>query len=474
MAKAKKKESLSLEEKLEQALVPINEQPYELPDNWCWIKAGTLFLHQHGFAFKSKDYIEKSDVLNCRMSNIRPDGKFDCEYKKAYLPNEYYEKYRDYIVKDGDVIVALTDMASENPKILGLPTIVYTNGYKMLLNQRVLKIVPYDDRTKKYINYVLHHMCITQFRNKLKGSGSLQINLKTDDITGLSIPLPPINEQQRIVEQIESLFAKLDEAKDKIQEVLSGYQYRKTMIIHNAFAGNYTKAWREKKDYSIDDWKHLTLNDVAEYKKGPFGSSITKAMFVPKSSNTYKVYEQGNAIRKTIDYGSYYITEEKYQELKGFAVQAGDIIISCAGTIGEVYKLPEDCEAGVINQALMRVRTFDNVDEKFFIYYFGEVLKGDVNEQANGTAIKNIPPFKIMKAMEIELPTLEEQREIVALLDKVLDSEKQSEDALNVMIEQIQLMKKSILAKAFRGELGTNNPDEESAVELLKSILATE
>ena len=115
-----------------------------------------------------------------------------------------------------------------------------------------------------------------------------------------------------------------------------------------------------------------------------------------------------------------------------------------------------------------------NVDEKFFIYYFGEVLKGDVNEQANGTAIKNIPPFKIMKAMEIELPTLEEQREIVALLDKVLDSEKQSEDALNVMIEQIQLMKKSILAKAFRGELGTNNPDEESAVELLKSILVNE
>ena len=113
-----------------------------------------------------------------------------------------------------------------------------------------------------------------------------------------------------------------------------------------------------------------------------------------------KAYEQGNAIKKTIYYGHYYITRNKYNELSAFSVKGGDIIISCAGTSGEIYKLPESCENGVINQALMRVRTYKNIDENFFEYYFTGVLKNNVIDQANGTAIRNIPPFKILKAMQ--------------------------------------------------------------------------
>ena len=101
-----------------------------------------------------------------------------------------------------------------------------------------------------------------------------------------------------------------------------------------------------------------------------------------------KAYEQGNAIKKTIYYGHYYITRNKYNELSAFSVKGGDIIISCAGTIGEIYKLPESCENGVINQALMRVRTYKNIDENFFEYYFTGVLKNNVIDQANGTAIR--------------------------------------------------------------------------------------
>lgn len=194
-------------------------------------------------------------------------------------------------------------------------------------------------------------------------------------------------------------------------------------------------------------------------------------MFVPKGANTYKVYEQGNAIRKTLDYGHYYISKAKYEELKGFAVAPGDILISCAGTIGEAYKLPDNCEAGVINQALMRVRIFPNIHEQFFLYYFGGVVKGDVIDKANGTAIQNIPPFKVMKAMEIHLPTIEEQTEIVRILDSLFTKEQQAKEAAEAVLEKIDLLKKSILARAFRGELGTNDPTEESALELLKSIL---
>lgn len=224
-----KKKLLSMEEKMKEFVVPLEEQPFKIPQNWIWVRAGALFSCQHGYAFKSGDYVEESEVLNCRMSNIRPDGSFDSDYKKTYLPNDYYEKYSDYALKDGDVIVALTDMASEHPKILGLPTIVETNGYKMLLNQRVLKITPYNELTKKYINATLHYMCITQFRSKIKGSGSVQINLKTGDITNLAIPFPPVREQQRIVAKIDEMFSRLSEASDKLDEIM-GLENAKTNV----------------------------------------------------------------------------------------------------------------------------------------------------------------------------------------------------------------------------------------------------
>lgn len=460
MAKAKKKE----------ALLPVEEQPYQIPENWYWTRIENISeIVSKGTTPKGgKDAYIEEGVKFLRVENFLDDGMISHE-GIAHVAYDVHESFlKRSILQENDVLVSIAGT-------LGKTAIIQKEDLPINTNQAVafIRINPKMKVLPTYLRYLLANPAI---QNYLLGKTKVTSipNLTLEIISSCPVPVPPLAEQQRIVEQIESLFAKLDEAKDRVQDALHSYRNRKTMIIHNAFAGNYTRVWREKNGYSINDWKCLTLNDVAEYKKGPFGSSITKAMFVPKASNTYKVYEQGNAIRKTMDYGSYYITEEKYRELKGFAIQEGDIIISCAGTIGEVYKLPKGCEAGVINQALMRVRTFDNIDEKFFIYYFGEVLKGDVNEQANGTAIKNIPPFKIMKAMEIKLPTLAEQQEIVALLDKVLYSEKQSEDMLNMMIEQIEQMKKSILAKAFRGELGTNNPDEESAVEFLKFMLATE
>lgn len=221
----------------------------------------------------------------------------------------------------------------------------------------------------------------------------------------------------------------------------------------------------------MDSWEEKTLNDIASYKKGPFGSSITKAMFVPKTANTYKVYEQGNVIRKDLTYGHYYITSEKYQELKGFSVKAGDILISCAGTIGEVYKLPPECEEGVINQALMRVRLNQNIIEGYFCYYFGEIIKDDVIDKSNGTAMKNIPPFKVLKAIQIKLPTINEQTEIVRIVDNLLAKEQKAHSIAQNALAKIDLIKKSILVRAFRGQLATNNPADESAVELLKRVL---
>ena len=89
-------------------------------------------------------------------------------------------------------------------------------------------------------------------------------------------------------------------------------------------------------------WEWCRLGDIGIYKKGPFGSALTKSMFVPKGKDTIKVYEQKNAIKKDCTLGDYYVSKEYFEsKLKGFEVSAGEIIVSCAGTIGETYILPK-------------------------------------------------------------------------------------------------------------------------------------
>ena len=231
------------------------------------------------------------------------------------------------------------------------------------------------------------------------------------------------------------------------------------------------------------NWCWTRLNFVGEYKKGPFGSAITKAMFVTKSDDTYKVYEQGNAIKKTIKYGEYYITEDKYKELKGFEVRPSDFIVSCAGTVGETYQIPIGAERGIINQALMRIRLSEIVCDDFYLNYFDDILRQDVTGKSKGTVMKNIPPFAVLKSFPFPLPPLAEQQRIVERIEGLfakLDEAKEklqevldgsSSKKVDSVLGKIDLMKKAILVRAFRGELGTNDENDECAVELLKRVL---
>lgn len=440
MARGKKKEAaLSPEERLQAALVPESEQPYKVPKNWCWIHLLSSFDN----CTDSKKKIPQKEYL--------PDGKIAIVDQGQNMVGGYTNNSE--MAFTGNIPVIIFGDHTRCVKFVDFPFAQGADGVKVIKPKSFFDVkafyYAFQNIDIPNMGYRRHFPLFDQY----------------------AIPVPPISEQRRIVDRIESLFTRLDEAKQKTQDALDSFETRKAAILHKAFTGELTAQWRKKQHISRNTWKVLTLDDVAEYKKGPFGSSITKAMFVPKGDNTYKVYEQGNAIRKTVNYGHYYISEQKYLELKGFSVSAGDIIISCAGTIGEVFRLPANCEPGIINQALMRVRIFSNIKERYFIYYFGGVLKGSVVDQANGTAIKNIPPFKIMKAMKIDLPSLPEQAEIVRILDDLLAKEQQAEEAAEKVLEQIDLTKKAILARAFRGELGTNDPSEESAVELLKKSL---
>ena len=124
-----------------------------------------------------------------------------------------------------------------------------------------------------------------------------------------------------------------------------------------------------------DGWSWARLDSLAFYKKGPFGSSITKSMFIPDSDTAIKVYEQKNAIGKDDSLGTYFISSEKFEELKGFEVFPNDIIVSCAGTIGETFIMPSTMRRGIINQALMRVMLYNIEMMDFYLLYFDYMLK---------------------------------------------------------------------------------------------------
>lgn len=195
-----------------------------------------------------------------------------------------------------------------------------------------------------------------------------------------------------------------------------------------------------------DDWEQHKFGEIAEYKKGPFGSALKKDFFIPDSATSVKVYEQQNAINKNWNLSRYYISKEYAQKLKSFEVHAGDIIVSCAGTIGEIYELPAQSRSGIINQALMRIR----VDEKtvckdIFKLAFSNMIDSFSREFSNGSAIKNIPPFADLKPMKVLLPNKDEQKiigDFFTDIDKTITLHQRK-------LDQLKTLKKYFLQNMF-------------------------
>ncbi len=231
----------------------------------------------------------------------------------------------------------------------------------------------------------------------------------------------------------------------------------------------------EEKPFEIPKgWVWVRWGALGEYKKGPFGSSLTKSMFVPKSDKAIKVYEQKNAIQKDYSLGEYYISEEKYEEMKGFTINPGDIIVSCAGTIGETYLLPQEAPVGIINQALMRAKIHLDSIIPYWLLYFRYILVIENKLKGAGSAIKNIPPFEVLKAMPVALPPLAEQKRIVAKIEELLPKVEEygkAQDALDKLNEELpERLKKSVLQEAISGKLVPQDPNDEPASVLLNRI----
>lgn len=206
----------------------------EIESKWELVKLSEIVDLLGGFAFKSDDYVEQSNTLNFRQANIRPNGISDLEYKKTYLPDNFTLKYKDYILKDGDVVIAMTDMNKEL-NLLAIPTVIQTNGYQLLLNQRVGKFFDFNLQklVPNYLNVVLKSRIIRVALKSL-GYGNVQSNLSKNDLLNIKIPLPSHDIQKEIVKECESIDSEVSKANETIQTI--------NQTIKDDFNALYTKA----------------------------------------------------------------------------------------------------------------------------------------------------------------------------------------------------------------------------------------
>jgi type I restriction enzyme S subunit len=190
-------------------------------------------------------------------------------------------------------------------------------------------------------------------------------------------------------------------------------------------------------------WKQTTVGEVcSSIVRGPFGSALKKEFFVEPNETTYKVYEQKHAIQKSATIGTYYITAEKFDELRRFECVAGDILMSCSGTMGELYQLPEGCEKGLINQALCKFTLNKKILPIVFLTYMKQTI-GKL--ETKGSGIQNIAAVSYVKAMPINLAPMEVQEQFAAFVEQVDKSKFEIQKSL----EKLETLKKALMQKYF-------------------------
>lgn len=437
MAKKTKAADLSIEEKLEQALVVPGYEPYKIPDNWCWTNLKTVCNLDNGIKHNNESLVY-----------------FDAKTLREIT--EPVSRNSGVIVEKGQKVI-LVD--GENS---GEVFVIPDRGY-MGSTFRILNISKHFD--EMYIRYF-----IDIFREKLKKNkiGSAIPHLNKELFYGLQFPLPPLPEQHRIVERIESLFSKLDEAKEKAQEVIDSFETRKAAILHKAFSGELTAKWREENGVGIESWERKRISECCKLGSGGTPSRKKPNYYI----GDIPWIKTGEINWNTVNYSEESITQEAIDNSSAKVYAPGAVLVAMYGmgiTRGKAAIL--GIEAAT-NQAVCVLQPKEYLFNRY-LYFFFMCNYWDIREQAVGGNQLNLSATIIGK-LNIDIPNLEEQYVITELLDSIIEKEYQTKQIAESVIDQIDAMKKAILARAFRGELGTNDPEEESAVELLKQILSGE
>lgn len=408
---------------------------------------GEVAEYINGRAFKPTEWEDTGKPI-IRIQNLTNSSEV---FNRT---NATYEN--KYIVRSGDLLFAWS--ASLGAHIW--------NGEDGWLNQHIFKVVPNDNMDKMYLYYYLIYI-VDQLYAKTHGSGMVHITLKPFKAT--KIMVPDIKIQRMIVVRIESLFAKLDEAKEKAQAVVDGYEQRKAAILHQAFSGELTVLWREKHNINLDGWTNAELNDaVSGFKYGSSEKSDYNNCGIP-------VFRIPNVTDDGLSFEDLkYLTHTDIPEES--QIHENDILIirsnGSRDLVGKSVLVPKLDKEYAYASFLIRIKPSPIVNPKYLTMFLNSTdARSQMFKKAKSSAGINNINTKELGAISLMIPSIEEQIEIVTVIDKLLLREQQAKETAESVIEKIDTMKKTILARAFRGELGTNDPVDESAKVLLKNIL---
>jgi len=451
---AKKEKALTPEEKLAQALVPEAEQPYRVPENWRWVQLDRLYTINppvEGDDEKDASFVPMEKI----SAGMSSDFTYDIQpWKQAKKGHTRFA--------DGDVAFAKISPCFENGKAFIASNLV--NGIGGGTTELI--ILRHPIVSQKYTYYmVMSDRFVNGGVQTYSGTVGQQ-RISMDYVRNYPVPLPPLPEQQRIVDRIESLFAKLDEAKEKAQAVVDGFEDRKAAILHKAFTGELTAKWRELNGYSMAQWESALLKDCSYL----IGDGLHGTPVFDKYGQYYFV--NGNNFSDTrieIKPDTKTVALGEYEKYKLALFPDSTVFVSINGTLGKTAFY--NGEPVILGKSACYVNVNERLNKFFLRYFFTSKEFIDyANSMATGSTIKNLG-LKAMRNLILNLPSVSEQVEIVQILDRIMDAEQQAKSAAEQAISQIDTMKKAILARAFRGELGTNDPAEESAEGLLKSVL---
>lgn len=435
MARAKKEAALTPEERLQAALVPDWEWPYKLPENWCWTYFKSISTIQTG----KKDANYGSDegkypFFTCAAEPIRCHGySFDC---RAIL-----------LAGNGDI----NNINRYNGKF---------EAYQRTYVVKISEPLCFD-----YIFYWFKYRWFDFNKGKMFGTAIPYIRL--GNLQEFPTPIPPLAEQQRIVVRIESLFSKLDEAKEKAQAVVDSFETRKAAILHKAFTGELTAKWREEHGVRMDSWEKKSVGELCISLK--YGTAKKS-----DASGNVVVLRMGNLQQGEIDWSDLAYSKDP-DDIEKYKLYPGDVLFNrtnSAALVGKTAIYRGEHPAIYAGYLIKLDYDHDKIIGDYLNYALNtlDAKKYCNSVKTDGVNQSNINAKKI-GAYSFNVSSIPEQEKIVSVIQKLLSKEQQAKEAAEAVLDQIDLMKKSILACAFRGELGTNDPSEESAVELLKEII---
>ncbi|MCI7055960.1 MAG: restriction endonuclease subunit S [Selenomonas bovis] len=440
---AKNKKEMTPEERLAAALVPEEEQPYELPEGWEWVRLGGIAEIVRGGSprpIKSFLTTEDTGVNWIKIGDGERYGKYITSTAQKIITTGMS---KSRFVHSGTLLLS-------NSMSFGRPYILKIDG---CIHDGWLAIFDYEKLFNQ--NYLYYLLCSPLLYNQFasKAAGAVVQNLNKDKVKASLVPLPPLYEQQRLVARIESLFVKLDAAKEKVQSVLDSHETRKAALLHDAFAGKLTAKWRREQGLSLNVWRIEKLENLCE--KITCGKT-PKNDIAPQGEIPYlKVY---NIVNDEIDFQSkpQYIPRDVHEtKLQSSKLKPNDVVMNIVGPpLRKIAVIPDTYPEWNMNQAIVRFRPKADLNYRFLYYaLLNPETLDDVIQKTKGVVGQANISITQSRNLKIKLPSLPEQQEIVRILDRLLAREQRARQAAEETLAAIDRMKQSILARAFRGEL---------------------